>query len=387
MVRAETWNAHDTVLAETEKLLAEKDRHESPSAYAQSTDLLVTEGYSLRKKTCAIFKEKYAGKTRLRILIHAPRQNESPGGYSHALNFHDAFSFMGIPCALFNSGEDLSATLDSFKPNIFLTTDSTIYVRALPWDTLKKYKSHQDVAVGLVAQPLEWREKMPERIAWAKEAGVDFYYCFHDEAFVASNELYMPILAAGYRVLSLLYGANILEYYPVANVPRDLGYVFLGSINRSKSERYLRYLGKIFRKYPGFIDGPGWSKINTFSLNRARDRYVYARANVGINIHLPYQIADANETNERTFMLAACGVPQVTDAAKILPALYGPETLYIADSPTQYRDFFKKILANPDMARERALRAMRETFEKHTTFHRVDGFIKKLTSEGISSLI
>ncbi len=383
MVRPETWNNREHLLAETKNWLSKKSQHESPEAYAHSTDPIVREGYALREKTCQQFKNKHANTTGLRVLIHLPDQFQSPGGYSYALNFQQAFSFMGVACEFFYSGSNFKQVIETFKPTMFLTVDSVIHIATIDWGFLKKYRASHELALGIVPQPHEWKEKMPERIAWAASVGVTFFYCFHHQDFVAESPLYQPIRDAGYPIFSLLFGANILEYYPVANIPRDIPYVFLASINSLKSEPYLKYLGTVARKYPGLIDGPGWAKIKNFSFDRDLHRYLYARAKVGVNINLPHSLHVADETNERCYMLAACGTPQVTDAAKILEKLYGPETIFIAHSPAEYRDYFEKIQRDPEMAQRWAMNAMRETFAKHTTFHRIDGFINSIVAAKI----
>jgi hypothetical protein len=172
------------------------------------------------------------------------------------------------------------------------------------------------------------------------------------------------------------FGANPLIHYPVPlDMPKDIDYIFIASSQgKAKGERYFRYMGPIVSTHDGFISGNGWKHVKNFTFNRHRDRYLYSRSKLGLNIHLSEQIEWASEVNERTYQLAACGVPQVVDHAKILDTLFGPDTVFIANTPKQYHAHAEYILNHPLEAERRALKAQKEVFEKHTSFHRAFDF-------------
>ena len=110
-----------------------------------------------------------------------------------------------------------------------------------------------------------------------------------------------------------------------------------------------------------------------------KDRYLYARAKVGLNLHLEEQLDWANELNERTYILAACGVPQLLDDPALLPSRFDKNGLFIADSPAEYTELFEYILNHPDKAKQKTLLAQREVFEKHTWFHRAEKLVSDLS--------
>ncbi len=180
------------------------------------------------------------------------------------------------------------------------------------------------------------------------------------------------------KVFSIEFGANPLIHYPVPETDRDLNYVFLASVNPAKWPRYFAYLTRIFSKYPGFLDGPGWSFVGKRVVPLKRDRYLYARARVGLNLHADEQIDWANELNERTYILAACGVPQLVDNPALLSARLNKDGLFVADTPDEYTALFDFILHNPDQAAARALIAQRQVFTEHTWFHRAERFVLEL---------
>ena len=137
---------------------------------------------------------------------------------------------------------------------------------------------------------------------------------------------------------------------------------------------------EIVTRYSGFIDGPGWKHVNSFKFKRERDRYIYARAKIGLNVHLPEQIEWACELNERTYQLAACGVPQLVDHAKLLDKLFGVDHLHIADSPNHYFHLFQKMHDEPDSLIQQTLALQDIVFSQHTTFHRANEFVCQLNS-------
>lgn len=374
-----TWKNRESILAWAEKCLEKKSEYEEPKLYAKSDNPLVRQGYELKQKTEKCFKNIFARNSNIRILIHVPDQRLSPGGYSLFTNISEAFEFIGIPTRILGWNDSTKQALDDFHPNILISSDHSVYLERIDWDAIAEYRKNNSLRVGLTAGLAEYgNTPLLERLDWAKKHNIDFYYSFRDGDYIRTRKEYQPFFDKGYKILFLPFGANILHYYPVPDITQNIDYAFLASVNRGKGLRYAKLMIPIVSKYPGVIDGPGWQKIKNFNFNRERDRYVYARSKVGLNIHLQEQIDWAGEVNERTYMLAACGVPQVVDNAKLLPKLFSENALFVAKNPKEYRKYFEMILKNPKVGIERALIAQREVFEKHTTFHRAENFIKQL---------
>ena len=167
-----------------------------------------------------------------------------------------------------------------------------------------------------------------------------------------------------------------MRYYPVGGLERDLNYVLIASRKRE----HILYLREISKRYAGFIDGPGWSHIKDFRFNRDRDRFIYSRAKVGLNVHLPEQLHVVYELNERTYQLAACGVPQLIDHPQLLDKTFSKTAVFVADSPAQYTELFEELMHNPQLGEKAALIAQQEVFAKHTTFHRAQTFLNELNT-------
>lgn len=374
-LRPETIAMHDKVLAEAEAALARRAEHENDSVCLASPDPVVRQGWALKKEVEQHFGRLFTGKTGERVLIHVPDPTFSPAGYSLFTNLAESLEFIGVPARILTWNGNTQQALDDFRPTVLITSDHGSYLDRIDWDAVAAYKFSRVLKVGLTASLQEYGSSpLPQRLAWAQEHGIDFYYTFRDESYVTSRPEYRLFFEAGYPMVYLPFGANILHYYPVAGFARDLDFVIMAT---RKSE-HMPYMKGIARRHVGFIDGPGWRHVRNFSFNRDRDRYVYARARVGLNVHLPEQIEWACEVNERTYQLAACGVPQLIDHPRLVDRLFGRDAMYIADTPEQYTRLFRDILERPEQATERALLAQKEVFSRHTTFHRAEDFLRQL---------
>jgi hypothetical protein len=375
LFNAATVQKHDAILAEAERALANRDIHENIEACLNSPDLLVQQGARLKLNLDTSFKDCMAGVSEERVLIQIPDARFSPAGYSLFSNLMESLNYIGIPAQALGWDDDSQQALESFKPTVLLSSDNHEYLRRIDWDVIAKYKSVQRLRVGLSAA-LEEYESTPllPRLAWAKEHQIDFFYSYRDEDYVKSRKEYVPFFDAGYQILYIPFGANTLHYFPVAGFEHDLNYVLMASRKRE----HIAYLKNIASQYSGFLDGPGWKQVKRFQFNRERDRYIYARAKVGLNVHLPEQIDWACELNERTYQLAACGVPQLIDHPMLLNKIFGSNSFFIAESPTQYDELFKELMHNPSLGVEKALHAQREVFASHTTLHRAKSLIDQL---------
>lgn len=374
-LRQKTVAMHDEVLTAAEDALAHQSEHESDEACLASSDPLVRQGWTLKRQVERKFRNLYSGKPVERILIQVPASAFSPAGYSLFTNMAESLEFIGIPTAILRWDDNTDQVLQDFRPTVLMSSDHASYLERIDWSAVDRYKRSRRLRVGLTASLAEYdNTPLRGRLDWAARNGVDFYYTFRDEDYVETRAAYRPFFDAGYSMLYLPFGANILHYYPVSGFERDLDFAIMAT---RKSE-HMTYMRDIVRRYAGFIDGPGWRHVRSFSFNRDRDRYVYARTRVGLNVHLPEQLEWACEVNERTYQLAACGVPQLVDHPRLIDKLFSRDAVYVADSPAEYTRLFTEIMRQPRQAMERALIAQREVFGRHTTFHRADALVRQL---------
>jgi spore maturation protein CgeB len=332
----------------------------------------------LRKETLNRFRQKYYHRDNLRILIHVPDPVTSPAGNFLFENLRQSIEFLGIATATLDWNDRDAAILNTFRPTVFLTSDHQSYLERIDWTKVNSYKTQHQLRIGLTASLQEYgNTPLYQRLEWAKRHNVDFFYSFRAPEYLLQRPEYGPFFQEGFEVLSVEFGANILRYYPEADTPRNLDYVFFGSVNPDKSNRYVQYFSRIFHQTSGYIEGVGWRELRAQSAPDVQ-RYIYARAKIGINLHLTEQIRWANELNERTYVLAACGVPQVVDNPALLPSRFSPESFFVASNPREYWRVFRDALADPAERKKRSLVALREVYSRHTTLHRAANLAESL---------
>lgn len=378
-IHPKTWKERNDVLQWAHGCQENVDVLENPKIYRESNDPIVKQGHTLVQEVKRKFAGKYSHLKNLRILVHVPPSEGSPGGYSLFNNLIQALGFIGIPVRALDWDQSIEMHLQDFRPTVFITSDNEPYLAKINWESVARYRKDNNLKVGLTASLEEYNNTpLQGRLNWAQKHGIDFYYSFESPEYLHERKEYKPFFENGFKIYSVEFGANPLIYYPVPNINRDINFVFLASSNPSKWLRYFEFLKPIFCQYPGFIDGPGWAMGKNFNFNQNRDRYIYSRAKIGINLHIDNQIEWASELNERTYMLAACGVPQLVDNPKLLPFRFSQGCFFVANNPQEYKSLFEEILSNPQGAQEKAIQAQKEVFEKHTTFHRAECFVREL---------
>lgn len=371
----DTTDKYSFLLQDTEAMFSAKVSHESPSAIERSDDPIVNQGWALKNRVESQFINKRRNLSQIRVLIHVPDFSFSPAGNSLFSNLLQALRHLGIACQAFEWNHHIREPLQSFRPTILLTSDHSSYLERIDWLELNTYRSSQPLLIGLTASLAEYgNSRLEQRLAEAKSRTINFYYTFRDQNYVQSRPEYRPFFEQNYSILSLPFGANISCYYPLAHITRDLNYVLIATRKREHDA----YLWPLARHYSGFLGGPGWSHSAGFIFHPDRDRYFYARAKIGLNVHLPEQLEWASELNERTYQLAACGTPQLIDHPKLLDAVFPSSAIFCANSPKEFFSLFKFMLANPKETQKRALLAQKIVFENHTWFHRADALLNQL---------
>ncbi|MCB1139949.1 MAG: glycosyltransferase [Leptospiraceae bacterium] len=376
-IHRQTWGNHESILRWAENRAA-RGGH-GPQGPDGSDSLTVLAG-ELRQKCIQEFHNSRVD-SKLRIAMHVPPFEYSPGGASLFNNLKSSLDFIGIQVQTLPwQSTETRAFLERFQPNIVLTSDSEDYLRRIDWDALAHYRRRSHCLLGLTASIEAYgNPDLTGRLENARKRDVSFYYSFRTPEYLQQRIDYAPFFDRGFRILSVEFGANILNYFPIGEIEPDLDYVFLASSNPDKWPRYFAYLPAILSRYPGFLDGPGWAYIHRWA-PPSLHRYLYARAKVGINLHIQESIDWPCELNERTYILAASGVPQLVDRAKLLTERFSPESMYIADTPEEYLHGFERLRNDRQLALEKSHQAMRDVYSKHTTFHRASGLAKDLES-------
>lgn len=368
-----TWGNNDKLVKWS---LAQESSSETLQILENSSEI-VKSGLKLRTKVISEFENKYKLDNRDRILVHLPPFNVSPGGYSLFSNLIDSFNFIGIESKALKWDEDLEQSLNSFRPTIFISSDNREYIDRIDWEIIQAYKYKFGLNVGLTAS-IEAYGNTPliPRLKWARNK-IDFYYSFRPQEYIKIRSDYYPYFEEGYEIFTIEFGANPLCYYPVNTIAKDIDFIFLGSNTRDKHSRFYDYFPSIFNNYSGILIGQGWNKHESWA-DKNIHKYMYGRSKIGLNLHGSNQTGFPIELNERTYILAACGIPQLIDNVDLLKHRFKEESLFIAENPREYLEIFKWILDNPKEADKRALSALDEVYSKYTTFHRVEKFYNQI---------
>jgi hypothetical protein len=369
-----TLESHRTILAWAEGVSGVTSEAAELAQGAASPDPIVQQGCSMIQQLRKQFTNYFSKANELRIAVHTPSPTSSPGGASLFGNLVDTLRYLGISTEQLHWDENVYDLLERFQPTVLLTSDHRAYLERIDWEAVKNYRKRCPLALGLTASIPEYgNTPLCPRLAWGKDHDVSFYYSFRSEEYYRSKADYQPFFANGYEIIPLEFGANVLTYYPVKGPTRDIDYIFLGSHNW---DEYFRYFPTIFQDYVGFIAGSGWSHAEW--VGKHLHRYLYARSKIGLNIHGTEHKRQPSELTERTYILAACGVPQVVDNPKLLWRRFRPDSLFCGETPEQYVSLFRHAIANPAEAVQRALLAQKEVLSRHTTFHRAEFFLESL---------
>lgn len=331
------------------------------------------------------FYLKYNNKFKAKqIILHCLPRNISPGGYSIFLNYYSALIFLGINASIITSGEYVEKIINKEADEIiFLSCDNDAYLSDIPSINFLQ-NLHNKFVIGLVADPYSLTSPVEKRIKQAEKNGVNFYFSYSHKEYTDNSELFSFHRKSSIQLFNNEFAADCFEFYPINNIKKKYDYVFLASSNSDKRDRYYSYLKKIFSKYFGVINGPGWP-FSRFIIDKFDHNSMYSQSKVGINLHIPQSIEEPCELNERTYTLASAGIPQLIDNAKLISHYFPDKSLFVATNPKEYLDLFEHIIRNPKEAYNSASLARDAILKKHTIFHRMDNLLSNLLKHKIIS--
>ena len=299
------------------------------------------------------------------------------GGQSVFQNWSDGLTFQGVKTEYIPWNRPFNSIIDRFRPDAIITSDHSLYLDQFDWDYIKSFREkHKLLLIFTASHEKEGNSSNQLRLENAKLKNVDFFISFQNEDFIRTN--YSDWEEYGYNILSVPFSGNPL-IYQYTEIENYYDFSFLGSSNPEKVFRYYKYFSKIFQKYNGIIFGPGWNFSNHKILDRKYHKYFYNMASIGLNLHIPSQILNNSEINERTYSLACNGTFQIIDNPKALKYLF-PEVdnVVTSDSPKEYTDKFEYYLNNPGEKTSYTLYALEQIYNQNTIFHRMDKFVNYL---------
>lgn len=370
-VNSNTWSEHERHI---NGCIALAKQHLNQ---ALNNDPIYLKSEQLRLKAMSSFKNRYKENDGLRVMLHVPSTRASPGGASIFRSWLDGLRFLGVRAIELHWDSDTSNAIREFHPSVLFTSDHKTYTEQFDWDFIRRYRAHSPMAVILTSShEHDGNSSNLVRLKQARNRGVSLFVSFRDDEYI-QNWL-QEWWENGFKVISIPFSANPLIYSYVPTSEKPLDYVFLASSNLTeKFERYKQYLLPIFRRYRGVINGLGWGQ-DELILAREYHRFIYSMAKIGINLHIPTSIRLVSEINERTYILACCGLFQLTDKPKTLNQVFGTNAIVSADNPRKYVEKFEYFINHPEERLPFILRSLESVYDSHTIFHRMDKFVKKL---------
>ena len=320
------------------------------------------------------FKDKYKNE-HYKFLIFIPSAISSPAGYSIFHDLSSGLRFSGIETETFSDSESFKRSLKSFQPNIIIGIAHDIFMKNIDWSEVSNYKMKNKLIFGLQL-PYDALCKGSVDLDGLKNKA-DFFYSFHCLESIHNDNAFKCVLDEGFDIFSYEFSANPLYHYPI-DLKKRIDYVYLSSINMDKMERHAKFLKPIIEiNRNGFINGPGWTNMNNF-IPLERNNWIYSSAKLGLNIHLEEQIQRPNEINQRSYVLAACGVPQLTDTPKLLNYRIPSKFLFTASDPAEFKSQFEIALNDEILREEKRINACLHVYEQHTVFHRISDLVDYL---------
>jgi hypothetical protein len=311
-----------------------------------------------------------------RFIFHLPEAGFSMGAHSWFYNLMVAMKYQGIEVSSFWKATD-QPEMHKEKTNIIITGFNDYYTSNLDWASIKLAKRQGFRCEIFFSIPLnvDTIDLMHSIRSKYEEFSTIKFYSFHDYEFEPYEGFASNRIVNGFELYFIPFAANPLFHYPSPVVSRELDYIFLGSTNYDKIDRYNSHFTPIFKDYKGYVDGPGWPWSSSFQYAAGLDKYLYAQAKSALNLHLDIQVSNKIELNERTYILNACGANQTVDDPALLrykfPLCKG------ASTPFEYFSSFVNSIHQQESDLN-SLKLLEKTFASETVFDRVSYLIQEI---------
>lgn len=338
---------------------------------------LFYEGFHLRESSLQVNKNKHSRQP-FKFFIQLPEASFSMGGHSWFYSLGMSLKHQGVEVDFF-WGKNFKFNFNSEVENIIISSYNNLYLDFLNQSFIINASSQFRIRVGFTFPNHEDNQEIiTDFIKNFKIFPNIFFYTFYDLEFFQNSIFRKTLNYYNIPIYSLPFGANPIYHFPAPYKQDKIDYIFLGSANYEKVDRYYQYFFPIINKFKGYIGGPGWDWEPEFTYNPKRDKYMYASAKVGLNLHIDNQIHYATELNERTYILSACGQSQIIDNAALLSKMFNSYFSPSSDSSDYFSKISDIVSSYPNYNNIREL--MKYTFMYHLTFNRTDVFINNLLS-------
>ena len=336
---------------------------------------------------------------KLKILYHIPSLETVYAAKFIYEGYKDAFLNLGHEFIPLTSNDNLAQTLDTYKPNIFISSLNSYCLKFLDLELLKKYRKKGMVffnQVGLWNLSVDQfsgsaLKTQPYYVNLIKKglAGDVFFNWYQQDD--PSMDGFTK--TTGYPFHTILLAANTKKYfYEYADKYRaDIS--FVGSLLPDKREFIKKHVFPLFKKYDVKVYGSDWTlsdrmlgyvqkvgqyfninplkKVRNIKLPMDDERKVYSSSTISLNIHESHQRRNGKDFNERTLKIIASGGFEICDDVKVLRRYFDEDELVIAKDTKDWFEKIKYYIKYPEKRIPIIEACSKKVLENHTYYNRI----------------
>jgi len=340
-------------------------------------------------------------KKNIRILYNIPSLETVYAARWVYEGYKNACEQLDYPFKPYTSNDNLKQMLDSFKPNIFITSLNPYTRKFLDLELLKKYRNKKLVMFNQINSWKTMNNQLGGGLESNKEYVNEIKNGLSGDVFFNWLEQDDPSMDGftkntGYPYYTILMAADTSQYYYDFDEGFQADISFVGNYLKDKRQFIKKHFLPLYKKYKVKTYGADWTiwsrglglvqKVGQFfnikPLKHVRkvpmlvDRKVYSSSTVNLNIHEDHQRKYGSDFNERTFKIIASGGFEICDNVKVLRRYFTKEELVIGENT---KDWFEKIhyyLKYPEKRIPIIQAGKRKVLEYHTYKNRIKQIIK-----------
>ena len=342
----------------------------------------------------------------MKVLFHIPFLNTIYAGRTIYYGYKNAFEDLGHTFKPWTAKDNPYEILDSYEPNILITSLNSYSLKYIDLDLVKKHKKR---GLKVLVNTPFWTSPLSrlrinetpslsqnkEHINLIKSGFGDIYYnvCEVEDPRMEGFEK-----ATGYKHYTLPLAADKIFASPKFSPRFKADISFVGTNLPQKKQFFLDQVFPLKKKYDLKLYGQDWNtsdkllgytqKLGQYfnipilrsvqkpKLTLEEERIIYASSLISINVHEDYQREFGGDCNERTFKIPLCNGFEITDDVSCIRKYFkeGKEIVIAKNK----NDWFEKIeyyIKNPNKRDEIIKAGKDRVLQDHTYHNRVQSII------------
>ncbi|MDO9385849.1 MAG: glycosyltransferase [Thiobacillus sp.] len=343
----------------------------------------------------------------MKILYQLPSADTIYAGRTIYHGYKNAFIDLGYEFYTMTADDDSRQVLETFQPDIFITSLSPYYLKFLDIDAVLARKK---VGMRVFVNTPFWNSPLSnlrvnetpslssnkEHIRLIRSGFGDVYYnvCEQDSVLMDGFEE-----ATGYKFQTLALAADKISLKPIFDEHFHADVSFIGTYLPEKRHFFDQYVIPLGKRYNLKLYGQDWtigdrmlgwaqrggqyfnipplSSIRKPKLKLEDEAKIYASSTVSINVHEDFQKRIGTDCNERTFKIPFSGGFEITDdVACIRKYFKEDEEIVIAKNQDDWFDKIEFFIRNPEKRIPIIVAGKKRVLAEHTYHHRVTEMLR-----------